>query len=182
MSTTNISAHVSWGEATASATAKARGISNVPEIAIIQNMKHVAENIFEKVRSHFGQPIKVTSFYRSPGLNKAIGGSATSQHCKGEAMDLDGDVYGSPSNRQIFEFIRDNLMFDQMIIEGIVDGQIAWVHCSLKKTGNRKEIKFMYHSKNGKVVPSGTPGAKKIYELYTPERYKALVYASSLAA
>ncbi|KAA8483761.1 peptidase M15-like protein [Arcticibacter tournemirensis] len=172
----NISKHISWGEATSSPTAKARGIVNVPDAATISRMKHVALNIFEKVREHFALPIKVTSFFRSAALNIAIGGSKTSQHCLGEAIDMDGDVYGSPSNAQIFEFVRDNLVFDQLIVEGIVNGQIAWVHCSLKATGNRKQITFMYHSKAGKVVPSGTPGAKKVYEPYTESRYKALVY------
>ena len=180
--TTNISQHISWGEATSSPTAKAKGISNIPEIGIIQNMKYVASNVFERIREHFNRPIKVTSFFRSPAVNVAIGGSVTSQHCLGQAIDMDGDVYGSPGNIEIFEFIRDNLVFDQLIVEGIVDGKIAWVHCSLKKTSNRKEILFMYYSKSGKTVPAGTPGAKKVYERYSESRYNVLVYPKPLAA
>lgn len=178
----NISKNITWGEATASATAKVRGIKNVPDSKAISNMKYTAAQIFQKVRDHFGAPIKITSFFRSAALNKAIGGSGTSQHCTGEALDMDGDVYGAPSNAQIFEFIRDNLVFDQLIVEGIVDGQIAWVHTSVRKTGNRKEILFMYYYKNGKTVPAGTPGCVKKYEKYSPERYKVLVYPKPLAA
>ncbi len=172
----NISPHITWGEATSSATAKQRGILNIPEAAIVQNMKVVADGIFEKVRAYFNAPIKVTSFFRCGALNRAIGGSDTSQHVKGQALDMDGDVYGSPSNVQIFEYIRDNLVFDQMIIEGIVDGKIAWVHCSLTRGVNRNSILFMYYSKNGKTVPAGTPGCKKIYEAYSLERYHQLIY------
>lgn len=160
----NISTNITWGEATASATAKAKGIINVPDAATIKRMKLTATMIFQKVRDHFGKPLKVTSFYRSPALNKAIGGSTTSQHCLGEAIDMDGDVYGSPSNKQIFEFIRDNLTFDQLIVEGIYNRNIAWIHASYKTTGNRNKIMFMY-VRNGKTV----------YENYSLKRYKELV-------
>jgi zinc D-Ala-D-Ala carboxypeptidase len=161
---TNISEHITYGEAVSSATAKANGIDNTPDHNILAAMQYVAENIFEKVRTHFGRAIKVSSFYRSPALNKAIGGSNTSQHCKGEAMDMDGDVYGSPSNKEIFEFIRDTLDFDQMIVEGIHDGKMDWVHCSCMPKGNRKQILFMF-KRDGKSV----------YEPYTLANYKALI-------
>jgi len=164
MAVQNISDHITWGEAISSPTAKQKGISNVPDDNTLQNMKHVATNIFEKVRMHFGKPIKVTSFYRSAALNVAIGGSSTSQHVKGQALDMDGDVYGSPSNKEIFEYISKNLVFDQLIIEGIVKGSIAWIHCSLTKGTNRKQILFMY-SKNG----------KNVYEAFTETRYRELV-------
>lgn len=159
-----ISPHISYAEAVASATAKSRGIDNTPPASVLSTMKYTAEKIFEPVRKHFGKPIKVSSFYRSPVLNKAIGGSGTSQHCLGEALDMDGDTYGSPTNKQIFEFIRDNLSFDQLIVEGITGGKIAWVHCSIKKSGNRSQILFMY-KKNGKTV----------YEPYSNKRYIELV-------
>jgi zinc D-Ala-D-Ala carboxypeptidase len=161
-----VSEHLTLGEATISGTAKSLGINNTPSKDVLEVMKHTAVNIFEKVRAHFGgRPIYVSSFYRAPEVNKAIGGSATSQHCKGEAMDLDGDVYENASNKQIFEFIRDNLQFDQLITEGVAGGKIAWVHVSLKKTGNRKQISFMYKS-----------SGKTVYEPYTAQRYKQLVY------
>src|SRR5258708_2645257 len=125
----NISTHITYGEAILSPTAKSNGISNIPTPEIIENMKYVAENVFEKVRTHFNKPIKVSSFYRSPALNKLIGGASSSQHCLGQAIDMDGDVYGSPSNKEIFEYIRDNMSFDQMIVEGIHDFKMDWVHC-----------------------------------------------------
>ena len=159
-----ISTHISYDEAIASATARAKGINNTPPLEVLSVMKYTAEKIFEPVRNHFKKPIHVSSFYRSPTLNKAIGGSSTSQHCKGEALDMDGDTYGSPSNKQVFEFIRDNLTFDQLIIEGITNGKIAWVHCSVKKSGNRKQVLFMY-KKNGRTI----------YEPYSNKRYIELV-------
>ena len=160
----NISPHITYAEAIYSATAKAKGIANIPDELILVNMQLVAEHIFEPVRNHFGKPIKVSSFYRCGALNKAIGGSLTSQHVSGQALDMDGDVYSSPSNKQIFEFIRDNLDFDQLIIEGITGGVMAWVHCSYKPKGNRNQILFMY-----------AKGEKNVYEAYSLERYKELV-------
>jgi zinc D-Ala-D-Ala carboxypeptidase len=161
----DISRHLSYGEATQSNTAKARGIKNEPPHTVLLNMCHVAETVFEKARLHFGGPLFVSSFYRSPELNKAIGGSATSQHCKGEAMDIDGDVYPTATNKQVFEFIKDHCDFDQLIVEGIEGGKIAWVHVSSKKNGNRKKILFMYKS-----------GGRTVYENYSQARYKQLVY------
>jgi len=161
----NISKNITYGEAVSSATAKSRGISNIPNETILKSMKYVAENIFEKVREHFKKPIKITSFYRSSKLNVAVGGSKTSQHCSGEAIDMDGDVYGSPSNKEIFEFIRDNLEFDQLIVEGIHDFNMDWVHCSLKKSNNKKQILLMFKNKDNKSV----------YEKYSLERYNELI-------
>lgn len=161
----NISEHITYGEATNSPTAKSKGIKNIPDATTLKRMKLAAKMIFEPVRNYFDKPVYVSSFYRSPDLNVAIGGSKTSSHPRGEALDMDGDVYGSPSNVQIFEYIRDNLQFDQLIIEGIFDGKIAWVHCSYKETGNRNNILFMY-KKNGKTI----------YEAYTDDRYKDLIY------
>ena len=160
----NISPHITYAEATNSQTAKAKGIKNIPPPEVLDRMKLVARMIFEACRLYFGKPIFVSSFYRCPDLNVAIGGSKTSSHVKGEAMDMDGDVYGSPSNKEIFEFIRDNLKFDQLIIEGITNGKMAWVHCSYKAT-NRNQVLFMYKDKG-----------KTVYEPYSEARYKKLIY------
>jgi len=179
-----ISNNITYAEAIKSATAKSQGIDNVPNAEQLKNMQYWAKMIFEPTRKSLGDhPIAITSFFRSPKLNQAIGGSATSQHAKGEAGDMDGDVYGFPSNKNIFEYVKDNLLFDQLICEGIIDGQISWVHASIKRTGvNRKEVLFMYHSLNGKTVPSGTPGAKKVYEPFSQTRYQQLVYPNLKAA
>jgi zinc D-Ala-D-Ala carboxypeptidase len=160
----NISEHIFYKEAVYSVTAKARGIDNTPSESVLKNMRLTAVNVFEPVRKHFGRPIKVSSFYRCAALNKAIGGSPTSQHVTGQAIDMDGDVFGSPSNKQIFEFIRDNLSFDQLIVEGIHDGKMDWVHCSYKPEGNRKQILLMY-----------TQNGKKVYEPYSLSQYSKLI-------
>lgn len=161
-----LTTHLTIAEGVSSPTAKSRGILNIPSTEVRETMVHTALNIFEKVRTGLGnRPIAVTSFYRSPELNKLIGGSATSQHCKGEALDMDGDVYGGPTNLEIFNFIRKNLEFDQLIIEGIVKGKPSWIHCSYCKTGNRKKITFMY-----------TAGGKKVYEPFSEKRYNELIY------
>jgi len=111
-----ISEHISIKEATRSNTAERLGIDNFPDSPTLANMQALAENVFEPLRKHFGHPIYITSFYRSSELNKAIGGSSKSQHCKGQAIDID-DVIGSSTNADFFNYIKDNLEFDQLIWE-----------------------------------------------------------------
>ncbi len=135
-----ISKNISYKEATRSDTAKRLGISNDPDTQQLENMKHVAENVFQPLREHFGCPIYVSSFFRSGELNKAIGGSSTSTHMKGEAMDLDADVYGKISNGVIFNYIKENLEFDQLIWEFGNNKNPDWVHVSLSKSNNRNQI------------------------------------------
>jgi len=128
-----ISKYVTWKEATKSQTAVRLQLDNTPKNpSHILNMRHVAETIFDPVREFNGGPLYVSSFYRSIELNEAIGGSPRSQHCKGEAIDLDADVYGGKTNQEIFEFIRDNLDFDQLIHEFGEEENPAWVHVSCK--------------------------------------------------
>ena len=86
-----LSAHLDLSEVTRSDSAKRNGISNIPTPEHLENFKKLAENVFEPIRKHFGVPIHISSGYRSKALNAAIGGSATSQHCKGEAIDIDMD-------------------------------------------------------------------------------------------
>jgi hypothetical protein len=123
-----------------SETAKRRGINNTPSGEHLENFKKLAENVFEPIREHFGVPIHISSGYRSKELNAAIGGSLTSQHCQGEAIDIDMDGT-SITNAQIFNFIKDNLNFDQMIWEFGSDSNPDWVHVSYESTGKqRKQI------------------------------------------
>jgi hypothetical protein len=136
-----ISQHLDLVEVTRSETAKRRGISNEPTPEHLENFKILAENVFEKMRVHFGVPIRISSGYRSKALNTAIGGSLTSQHCKGEAIDIDMD--GSTSgvtNLDLFNFIKDNLVFDQLIAEFPKNSNPSWVHVSYNKDKNRKQI------------------------------------------
>ena len=111
-----ISKHISLREATHSATAKRRGIENTPNEEQLDAMYKVAEFIFEPLRLYVGGAIKITSFFRSPKVNKAIGGVSSSQHCKGQAIDID-DVFDHKTNAEMFEYIRENLDFDQLIWE-----------------------------------------------------------------
>ena len=139
--------NLSLSEAIKSQTAIRNNINNMPDESIINVMQLTAKKVFQPVRDHFNRPIYVSSFYRSPKLNKAIGGSPTSQHCKGEAIDIDCDSI----NSQIFEFIKDNLIFDQLIWEFGNETNPAWVHVSYtQERANRKQILVAY-KENGKT-------------------------------
>lgn len=137
-----ISKYLSYKEATKSPTALRLGIDNDPTPEHLENMKYVAKEIFDKVREHIGRPLAATSFYRSKALNDAVPGSSkTSQHMTGEAIDIDADVYGFGTNLEIFNFIKDNLIFDQAINEyPDKHGNPSWVHVSKTRTGNRGEV------------------------------------------
>jgi hypothetical protein len=136
-----LSKNLSLAEVTKSATAKRRGIANEPTIDHLESLKAVAENIFQPIREEFMCPIFISSGYRSEALNEAIGGSKTSQHSKGEALDLDADVYGVITNADIFNFVLDRLDFDQLIWEFGTDENPDWVHVSFKKEGrNRMQV------------------------------------------
>ena len=127
-----------------------KGISNEPTIEHMHNLKEVAENIFQPLRDKFAVPIAITSGYRSADLNKAIGGSITSQHCKGQALDIDADVYGGVTNKEIFDYIKDSLDFDQLIWEFGNKNNPSWVHCSFISNGNRRQI-LRAIKKNGRT-------------------------------
>jgi hypothetical protein len=143
-----ISKNVSYKEAIKSNTATRLGIENLPDEQQIDNMKLVAEKIFQPLRKFVGGPIKINSFFRSPDLNRAIGGSSKSQHCLGLAMDLD-DTFGHKTNAQMFEWIRENLDYDQMIWEFGSDKNPAWVHVSyVSPEKNRNRCLKAYKENN----------------------------------
>jgi zinc D-Ala-D-Ala carboxypeptidase len=130
-----ISKHISLKEATFSATATRLSIDNVPTPEHLICMKLVAEKCFEPLREWYKKPIKINSFYRGKDLNKAVKGSLSSQHCKGEAIDIDAGSI--EENKKLFEWCKANLDFDQMIWE--YGGE--WVHISYtEKKANRKQI------------------------------------------
>lgn len=138
-----LSKHLSLNEVTTSGTAKRLGIDNTPTTEHLANLKLVAEKIFEPIREHFGKPIKVSSGYRSKALNEATpGASKTSQHSTGEALDLDQDgMTTGVTNKMVFEYIKNNLNFDQLIWEFGTDANPDWVHVSYESTGKqRKQI------------------------------------------
>mgnify|MGYP002623909605 FL=1 len=145
-----LSKNLSLKEAIKSNTASRLGIPNTPEDWEIENLRAVAENVFQPLRDHFGVPIGVSSGYRSKELNRAIGGSKYSQHMIGEALDLDADIYGRITNADIFNYIKDNLEWDQMIWEFGDDKEPNWVHVSYKEAGgNRKQIKRAFRDEKG---------------------------------
>jgi len=133
-----LSEHLDLSEVTRSDMAKRRGISNMPTPEHIENFKILAENIFEPIRKHFGVPIFVSSGYRSKALNTAIGGSLTSQHLLGQALDIDMDgTKNGVTNKMVFDYIKANLNFDQLINEF----DYSWVHVSYNPSGKqRKQI------------------------------------------
>ena len=124
-----ISKHITYKEGIRSNTALRRGIDNTPGDYELSNMNNIAVNLFEPLREWVGGPIKITSFFRCEELNKAIGGSSRSQHCQGRAMDLD-DTFGHKTNVEMFEYIKSNLSYDQLIWEFGDDENPDWIHVS----------------------------------------------------
>lgn len=137
-----ISKYLSYNEAIKSPNAKRLGIENEPNAEQLENMKYVATEIFDPVREFVGGPLLATSFFRSKELNDATPGSSkTSQHMKGQACDIDADGYQHGSNLEIFDFIRNNLIFDELIGEYPDKfGAFSWVHVSKRKLLNRGQV------------------------------------------
>ena len=133
-----------------SRTATRLNIDNKPNDDQMQNMCLIAEEVFEPLRVWVGGPIKINSFFRSPELNKAIGGSTKSQHCHGQAIDLD-DTFGRATNAEMYEFIRKYLDFDQMIWEFGDDDNPSWVHVSYVSEDKNRNRCFKAYKENGKT-------------------------------
>jgi len=145
-----ISRHISYKEGVYSRTATRLDIDNKPNNNQMQNMCLIAEEVFEPLRVWVGGPIKINSFFRSPELNKAIGGSTKSQHCHGQAIDLD-DTFGRATNAEMYEFIRKYLDFDQMIWEFGDDDNPSWVHVSYVSEDKNRNRCLKAYKKNGKT-------------------------------
>ena len=143
-----ISNHISYREGVYSTTAKRLGLNNTPNDEQLNNMELIAHEVFEPLRAYVGGPIKINSFFRSPKLNKAIGGSSKSQHCKGQAMDID-DTYGRMTNAEMYHFIKEHLDFDQIIWEFGDDDNPDWIHVSyVSPEDNRKRCLKAYRENN----------------------------------
>lgn len=141
-----LSKNLSLAEAVRSATAQRHGIANTPTVEHSINLKRIAENIFQPVRNYLGSPLFVSSGYRSKELNDLINGSPRSQHCDGNALDLDnGD-----ENYAIFNYIKNHLSFDQLIWEFGTDQNPSWVHVSYVGADNRNQTLKAYKL-NGKT-------------------------------
>ena len=146
----NISNHISYKEGTYSNTAIRRGIENTPNEEQLSNMRLIANEIFEPLRAYVGGPIKINSFFRSPELNTAIGGSSKSQHCKGQAIDLD-DTFGNMTNAEMYEFIKEHLDFDQIIWEFGDDKNPNWVHVSYVSPEENRNRCLLAYKENKKT-------------------------------
>ena len=123
------------------------GLNNQLTSEALANIEFLVKNLLQPLRNAFGKPIKITSGYRSTEVNKAVGGSKTSQHTKGEAVDIVAE-----DNKALFDLIKNNFDFDQLIWEYGTDKQPAWVHVSIKKTGNRKQVMRAITNKLGKTL------------------------------
>lgn len=139
MAKARISPNISYNEGVVSATAVRLGIPNIPNKDTLARMKITALNVFEPVRAKFG-PIQIISFFRCPELNDAVGGSDTSQHMKGEAIDM--VAMGNVTNAALFRYIKENLIFDQLIWEFGTSFNPAWIHVSYSalKRNNKMEV------------------------------------------
>tara|TARA_A100001201_G_scaffold11062_1_gene15021 strand:+ start:216 stop:695 length:480 start_codon:yes stop_codon:yes gene_type:complete len=148
-----LSKNLSLAECTKSTTARRLGINNTPDDEwVIENLRAIAEHVFQPLREAFGCPIYVSSGYRGPDLNRAIGGSKRSQHMEGRALDLDADVFGGCTNSEIFEWIRENVEFDQMVWEFGDSVNPDWVHVSYVHDGvNRKRCLRACRDDKGKT-------------------------------
>lgn len=135
----NLSPHFTLAEFTGSATATRHGIANVPNRRQIAAMVALCDNLLEPVRAHFGRPVRITSGFRSVALCLAVGSTSRSQHAKGEAADF--EIPGV-SNYDVACWIRDNLTFDQLILENYVRGQpnSGWVHASYRVDRARHSV------------------------------------------
>ncbi len=145
---TQLTEHFTLEEMIVSPTAKRLGLSNTPTPEHIENMRYCCEKILEPVRAKFG-PVTVNSSYRAPRVNQAVGGSKTSQHVNGQAIDF--EVKGV-DNKTVADWVADNLEFDQVILEFYTKGDknSGWVHASIKKEGgNRRQRLIATKSKAG---------------------------------
>ena len=147
-----LSKHISYKEATRSVTALRLGIDNTPNDYQLQNMELIAEKVFEPLRKVVNGPIKINSFFRSEDLNKAIGGSSRSQHCQGRAIDLD-DNYGYMLNNDMYNYIKNNLDFDQLIFEFPDDkGNASWIHVSYVDADSNRKRCLKAVKEKGKTI------------------------------
>lgn len=129
-----ISKHISYTEATRSSAAKAANIENKPGVVEIAAMKLLAEKVFEPLRVWYGKPIIINSFYRSSHVNKLVGGSKSSQHVSGQAIDITAG--SKEENKKLFDWLNKNVEYDQLINEY----NYSWVHVSYRKNNNRNQV------------------------------------------
>jgi hypothetical protein len=159
----DISKYITFLQATKSLTAQRLGIENTPNEDQLKKMKKVGTIIYDKVYEYIlstnKEKISVSSFFRSEELNKKVGGSKTSQHCKGEAIDIDS----SYSNSEIFNYIRLNLNFTQLIAEFKQNNEPSWVHVSFSDNNKKQVLISIKENKKTKYLPYSDNLYNKIY-------------------
>lgn len=134
-----ISPHFTLQELIVSNAAQKLHLNNNPPPTVIPNMQNLCNNVLEKVRVHFGKPVNILSCYRSSEVNEKVGGSSDSQHITGEAADF---IVKGVSNKDVAEWIIENVDYDQVILEFYSDGQ-GWVHASYNSNGSQRKQKFI---------------------------------------
>ena len=145
-----IGKYITYDDVVRSDMAKRLGVQNAPNDSQLANIEALILNIYDKVIDHFNKKIGFNSCFRNEVINNAIKGARNSQHCTGEAIDIDADIYANVTNQSIFTFIKSNLNYDQLIPEDIDSkGNIGWIHVSYSKSNNRKQPMVMIRV-NGK--------------------------------
>jgi hypothetical protein len=148
-----LSKHFSLAEFITSESAKRAGIDNMPPADHIENLKKLCENVLEPIRAHFNVPLNISSGYRCKALNRLIGGASNSQHAVGQAADIDMDgTTGGVNNKLVFNYIKDNLKFDQLIAEFGTEKNPDWVHVSFAPDGHQRNQILRGMKVNGKTV------------------------------
>jgi zinc D-Ala-D-Ala carboxypeptidase len=157
-----ISNNITFKEATKSKQAISAGLTNFPNEAQLSNMIAVATKVFQPIREHFGVGIGISSFFRSPAVNKLVGGATNSSHMAGEAIDIDADIFEKQvivdgklvdlTNKMIFDYIVKNLDYDTIIWEFGDSDEPAWVHVSYSRTNNRKRKLRAHKDARGKTI------------------------------
>ena len=146
----NLSSNFTLKELTVSETALRKGLDNTPDAQVISSLKTLVETILQPVRDHYGKSVRVNSGYRSPEVNASVGGSKTSDHCKGQAADIEID---GVANGDLAKYIVDNFKFTQVILEFYTLGQpnSGWVHVSYDADNLKCQV-LTATKQNGKTV------------------------------
>lgn len=146
-----ISTHITYSEAIKSDTAKRMQLRNTPTEEQLENMTLLANKVFEPLREYFREPVRISSFFRSQEVNKSVGGSTTSQHTTGEAMDICAFASSGYTNADLFYYVLEKLVFDQLIWEFGTDRNPDWVHVSYSAKGKNRRKALKAIRVNGKV-------------------------------
>tara|TARA_R110002020_G_scaffold158198_2_gene341259 strand:- start:85 stop:582 length:498 start_codon:yes stop_codon:yes gene_type:complete len=146
-----LSKNFSLAELTKSQTAERMGLDNNPDEGQVENLRLLCERVLQPVRDHFNKVVTISSGYRSDILSRKIGSSSKSQHCLGMAADF--EIFGVPNN-EVSDWIKENLMFDQLILEFWKPGETnsGWCHCSYNPEINANRKEYLMAIKNSESL------------------------------